>query len=910
MPGVMTRRMRRFAIAVAGILVAVWLVLTLAGGALVARTLTRATGLVFRIGALDVSLAPPGLSARHVHVRVTPNAPTAIVISRLTLVPWLRGAVRGKAHLARLRLVNPSIRVRRDAVGEWALVGSPAVTPAAAPVPESPLPAAVALVLDRLDVRGGRLLLTDATLLHPRRTAVRLKTMRIRDLVMRDDGSAERADFVARLGLAGGAVGARGRYRNLGETSLLRIGTSARDVDFAIIAPYLPGPRVRSGKLTGRAVYARSRGAYTPLDRLTGDLTVTDLAVGDGADGALRARLARLRLGEATIDLRARAIHIERVHASDADLTLPTVSVEPTADDAVRAERRWTVDVGDVALAKARVDPGQASGFPVVIAHRLHGRDLSSARASGLVVVAATLASGGRVRARGVIDPTAPTFRGTLAFDDVALTPLAAQVASPIKVSDGRASGRVTVGGPPLGLGRGTVTVTHFGSVAPREDGQDPVLAVDRLDARLDWVRLTPTVALGLRRLAMSWPYLVVRRDEQGLYPVYLFAASQGVVGAAAQPGGFSMVATDAAIADGTVFFEDRVVTPVYLGSVSGIQSRWKTLAAPPFRVADVTLKGLVNELAPLTIRGRVDSSGVRLITDIERLPLVPLNVYLTPATGYVARAGGVNLSTELVLKPGDVDAATRIALTSLDLGTAGDEDLIGSLVGVPFTLALALMKDYRGRINLDLPIRGNPTAPDFSSRGVILRAVRDAIVGAISTPLRLIGAVFTRADGAVEAIQVDPLPFLAGRTEPTARGSGQLDRLAVLLGQSPKLAITLRGQSGDEDATALRDLELVGRFEAGNPNAVERAILAHLKALLDPAGTQPPPLDEDQTKRLAALRAQLVVPPDRLAALADARSAWVRARLIERYGVAAARLRTAPAAMPGPPAVLVDLAA
>jgi hypothetical protein len=898
----MAPRMRRLGIAVAGILVVVWLALTLAGGTLAARALSRATGLVFRVGALDVSLVPPGLVARHVHVRATPRAPTAVVVSRLRVVPWLRAVVRGEARLARVRLTNPSIRLRRGRGGEVALVGTPAAAPAA---PTSPTaPAEVALVLDRLDVRGGRLVVTNAALAHPRRTVVRLKAMRVRDLALRNDGTAARADFAARLVLADGAVGVRGRYRNAGDTSLLRVGTSARDLDLAVVAPYLPGPRLRSGKLTGRAVYARSAGAYAPLDRLAGDLTLKDLAV-DGGDGALRARLARLRLAEATVDLRARAVHVARVLATDADVMLPTASVEPTDDDTARAEAPWAVDVAAVSLARARVGAGQASGLPVLAIQAVRGRDLSTTRAGGTLVVAATLASGGRVRGRVTVDPAGPTAAGVLALDDVALTPLAATVTAPIRIDDGRLSGRVRVSGPPVAIGRGTVAVTHFGSVAPREGGQDPVLAWDRLDAAIEHVSLAP-LDVGLRQLTVSWPYLVVRRDEQGLYPLYLFAAGQeGGTGNRV----VRATAADAVIADGTVFFEDRVVTPTYLGSVSGIQSRWKTLAAPPFRVADVALKGRLNEIAPLTVRGRVDATGVRLITDVERLPLVPLNVYLTPATGYVARSGGVTFSTDMTLKPGDVDAATRIALTSLDLGTAGDEDLIGSLVGVPFTLALALMKDYRGRINLDLPIRGNPTAPDFSSRGVVLRAVRDAIVGAISTPLKLIGAVFVR-DGIVEEIRVDPLPFLPGRMEPTTHGSEQLDRLAVLLGQSPDLAVTLRGQSGDEDAAALCDLELVGRLESGKPDATERALLAHLHARLDASGSPPPALDDEQAKRLAALRADLVVPPDRLAALADARSAWVRARMTERYGVAAKRLRMVPAAGSGPPVVLVELAA
>src|SRR5262245_54070127 len=125
--------MRRIAIVVAGILVVAWLVLTLAADPMVARTLSRATGLVFHIGAVDLSLRPVGLVARHVRVSAAPDAPTAIVLSRLTLVPSLRAALRGDTHLRRVRVVNPSIRVRRDAVGEWALIGSPPAPPAEAP---------------------------------------------------------------------------------------------------------------------------------------------------------------------------------------------------------------------------------------------------------------------------------------------------------------------------------------------------------------------------------------------------------------------------------------------------------------------------------------------------------------------------------------------------------------------------------------------------------------------------------------------------------------------------------------------------------------------------------------------------------------------------------------------------------
>jgi hypothetical protein len=494
-------------------------------------------------------------------------------------------------------------------------------------------------------------------------------------------------------------------------------------------------------------------------------------------------------------------------------------------------------------LAAIRVVRRDVPDLPAIRIDVAHGRELSTGWPSERLLARATLEAGGQARARGYVDPGGGWVAGRLKAEKVALPPLAPVLAEQIRVADGELAAVVDVAGPPLVIGHGDVAVDRFGSESPRADGgADPVLAWHRLDARVERAQLAP-LDVRLRRLAVAWPYLVLRRDERGLYPRYLL---DGGAAAAGPPPHVAVASL--ALRDGTVFFEDRIVEARYLGSIADLQAELAQLATPPFAVGELRTTGMLNEVSPIRVEGRIDAAGVRLDVEAERLALVPLNGYLTPLTGYVARDGGATVRSEIRLRPDELDAATRLTLSRLDLGQAGEEDLIGSLVGVPFTLAVALMKDYRGRIDLTLPIHGDPSAPGFAVGGVVLRALRDALLGALQSPVRLIGSVLVRDDKIAE-IRVEPVPFPPGMARPDARGEAQLDRVAVVLSQAPELAVTLRGQSGPEDPATARE------------------------------------------------------------ALAQARAAWARSRLLERHGIARARVALGPAGEGLAAAVLVDLA-
>src|SRR6185295_1231704 len=91
-------------------------------------------------------------------------------------------------------------------------------------------------------------------------------------------------------------------------------------------------------------------------------------------------------------------------------------------------------------------------------------------------------------------------------------------------------------------------------------------------------------------------------------------------------------------------------------------------------------------------------------------------------------------------------------------------EDLFERGLGAPLAVALALMKDYRGDIRLDLPVSGDLAAQEYRVENVVGIALRKSLVGALRSPLTLLGAVFRREDA--EAFDLRPIPFAAGDAE------------------------------------------------------------------------------------------------------------------------------------------------
>jgi Domain of Unknown Function (DUF748) len=352
-------------------------------------------------------------------------------------------------------------------------------------------------------------------------------------------------------------------------------------------------------------------------------------------------------------------------------------------------------------------------------------------------------------------------------------------------------------------------------------------------------------------------------------------------------------------VRDGTLAIVDRTVRPFFRGKLTRIDLDASGLEVPGPKLARVSLDVRLPGEAPLAIRGSRVGDGLELDAVLSDLPLQQLNPYLSQAAGYTVASGQASITSNAWLGPTWYESWSDLSLADFDLQGAAGDTLFADQFGVPLSLAISLMRGPTGGISLGIPIsggRGGGTQVDLGP--VIGQALVKVMLGALTSPLKLIGAVVMGGDR-IQAVAPAPIGFDAGRAVIADDAWWRVDELANALASYPGLAVTLRGGSGGaadvrglQEAAVLADLQQdQGFFGAlatlgsrGDRNAVR-------EYLEERAAKKPAELEESRRPALDEWAAAKVVSEEDLSALAIARAERLRETLEKDYGVAASRL-------------------
>lgn len=785
----MRRRVLGFAVLALVVAAVAGALLTRLAARWVAGELSRASGLEVRFGDLDLSLLPPGVAADDVRVRAPGSGAAALIARRVLVRTSWRLLARRAARIERVRLVGLRLRLVRSPSGRVALAGLPASASDATDAGAPPL-----LVVGALEIRDGAVRLDDRALVPPDAVGVLAPHGLARGIVIGRDGTLVRAAWEANVRQAAARGTMAGRLRTRAGGVDLRVRARVADVSLPGLAPWLPAGPIRAGTLAGVVEHRWSTAPDAARHRVRGDFRVEGL---DGGDDP-RVTAAAVQVRGIRADLAARTVTARRVTVRDADATVMRLEAVAGAGVAAGpAPRAWDAVLDDVVVASARLT---APGYPALTVRAARGRTVSTRWPSDAITIDAAVAAGGTLRARGVVDPGAGWVWARAKPRDVAL-PAVMRLPAPLEVTDGRLTGVATVSTPPLTVTDALVSVDRFGSRTRDAAGPRPALAWHAGRARVLQFTVDP-LRLQLSAAELEWPYLVLRRTGR--------APGDGAA-AGSDP---DVRIRALAIRDGTVFVEDRSVTPPYLGSVSGLAVSLRDLDLRRRDVGPLQARGLLNEVAPVTLDVQVDDGGAHdVAASVERLPLPPLDPYLAPAIGWTARRGEADARADVRLTSGWLDARSELVLRGLRVAPAGP-DVIGAMTGVPLGVAVALLQDRHGDLRLEVPVTGTPDAPDFAPGTLVVEATARAIVGALASPLTLLGAALT-SEGPRERLQIAPIPFPAGSDTPDDEAMRRTDLLAVLLGQRPALRLALHGRSGPADAGAGAPADLLAEARA-----------------------------------------------------------------------------------------------
>ena len=638
-------------------------------------------------------------------------------------------------------------------------------------------------------------------------------------------------------------------------SSALAVDVQKGSLDYASAFSFADGNlQLTDGEATVRELQLALPGNRDPLWRVP-ELVARGIAVDVPA--------SKLEIGE--IESRGAALRLVR----EADGSLEMSRFLKTT--ARRDDAAWTLLARKLALDRVSIDfQDRVPQPPVRIAVRdlkASASDVTNARgAKSNVGLHAMVGDRGRFTFNGTLVNNPIAVSGTLDASALSLVALKPYIEPAVNVvlTDGRlaAKGRVTVetrdGAPTRAAWRGDVAIADFAAL-DRPTSSDLArwqsLTLEGLDVASEPFR----AAVARIAVADFFARVIVYQDATLNLTRLLTPGASPEPAADARPppapaaaGAESRLPVSIGrieLARGNVNFSDFFIRPNYSANLTDVAGSIGTMSAD--EAGEVRLEARVDHTAPVEVQGRINPFAAQLSFDLNGtardVDLPPLTAYSAKYAGYGIEKGKLTFEVRYRVEDRKLVAENRLVLDQLTFGPRVESPTATKL---PVLLAVALLKDSRGVIDLRLPISGSLDDPKFSVGGLIIQVIVNLIGKAVTAPFALLGAAFGGGE------ELSTLEFAAGSARLDAAAQQRVDTLAKALADRPALKLDITGRA---DPVADR--------EALNRAAVETALRREKMKSLAAAGTAPPSLErvtigaEERNRWLAAAYREAPLP-------------------------------------------------
>ena len=221
-----------------------------------------------------------------------------------------------------------------------------------------------------------------------------------------------------------------------------------------------------------------------------------------------------------------------------------------------------------------------------------------------------------------------------------------------------------------------------------------------------------------------------------------------------------------------------------------------------------------------------------------KNIDLVSASPYSMKFAGYKIASGKISLDLNYKVRNSQLEGKNSMILDQLTLGERVDSP---DAIKLPLELALAILKDADGKIDLDLPVSGSLDDPQFSYGAVVWKALLNVIGKIVTAPFRALGAMFGFSGDKLESIDFD-----AGSAVLLPPEKEKLKQVAAVLSKRAQLKLAAPAAYNEAaDGAALRAravrLETAKRAgirvaddeEPGPPDLQDRSVRGALRALL-----------------------------------------------------------------------------
>ena len=667
------------------------------------------------------------------------------------------------------------------------------------------------------------------------------------------------------------------------------------------LAPFFPYD-LRGGSVTLSSDYEIQAGDGFFLETTNGQLQLENLAVAlDEQSEQARLTNAELSVDAVGFDLNGREIRIGQVSLDKLDVAVARSAngeidwLAPLATNNGETEGggeastggqpfRWSV--AGVALSGGRIlwqdsQPATATEIAVEQLSASIGPLSHQLEEPVSYEITGSLASGGQLSLNGQLTPAPFTLEAAISGNGIALAAFEpyVQEGANLAITSGTlgVDGNLDLDGqqePLTGTFSGTAEVAGLDLKLPDSSGSLVSWQTLRL-APIEYNVYPARLEIGTVTLAQ--PVINVVRNTDNIHNVERIAKASAASGqqeatADAQQGedsepGFIFRIGQLMLENGELAYTDRTLAPAFTTSFDELNGSVTGLSNISPQQGKVSIRGRVGGVADLDFEGTIGTLGTEDVSDLklnmQELSLPALSPYFGRYLGYGVDSGKLNLNLDYEIAGSRIDASNLVVMDRLELGSAIASD---QAVNAPVKLGLALLRDSKGVIEVDLPISGDLSDPDFSVGKVVMRAFVNLLAKAAASPFSMLGSIAELAGLSGE--ELGKVRFIPGSIQLAEGEAEKLAALADAMLERPDLLLNIRGNVQPQaDGLALLREDLT----AGGQRDVSE--------------------EEWQAAREAYLAGERSLAPEALSNLASSRGVTLRNVLQQTHGVPADQL-------------------
>jgi len=192
---------------------------------------------------------------------------------------------------------------------------------------------------------------------------------------------------------------------------------------------------------------------------------------------------------------------------------------------------------------------------------------------------------------------------------------------------------------------------------------------------------------------------------------------------------------------------------------------------------------------------------------DFRDIELSPVSPYSSKYLGHPITKGKLTFTVEYLVDKRKLEAKNKILIDQL---TLGDKVESPDAVKAPVGLAVSLLADRNGQINLDIPLSGSLDDPKFRIWPIIWQVIVNLITKALTSPFALLSSI---TGGGEELSFVE---FDYGNAIVSEANLKKVDALVKALKERPQLKMDIAGYVDPEnDKEGLKKAKFIRKLKA-----------------------------------------------------------------------------------------------